>query len=133
MNTDPIRDKEAMISGMRPNLLPGTFVFVSSDDPDLIAAAQATFREAEGMSLVLPVGIAKAAGLQTEPRMRQITLEVHSSLEGVGLTAAVSSRLAAKNIPCNMIAGLRHDHVFVPETMADEALSELRDLSSGPR
>jgi uncharacterized protein len=46
--------------------------------------------------------------------MRQITLDVHSALDGVGLTAAVAVALAAEGIPCNMIAAHHHDHVFVP-------------------
>ena len=52
----------------------------------------------------------------------------YSSLAGVGLTAAVSGALAEAGIPCNMIAALRHDHLFVPEEMGDRAMQVLKAL-----
>jgi hypothetical protein len=56
---------------------------------------------------------------------------MHSSLEAVGLTAAVATALAARGIAANVIAGARHDHVFVPAARADDALAALRDLAAG--
>ena len=53
---------------------------------------------------------------------------VHSSLEAVGLTAIVSGKLAAYEISANVIAGYYHDHIFVPEQFADEALERVRNL-----
>jgi uncharacterized protein len=61
--------------------------------------------------------------------MRQITLTVHSALDGVGLTAAVASALAAEGIACNMVAARHHDHVFVPEAQAQRALAVLERLA----
>ena len=128
--TEPVRDRLAMIRGMDPALSPGRFVFctVAAGSP-LLAQAQASFREDGALSLVLSVDHAAAAGLAIDQPMRQITLRVHSSLLGVGLTAAVASALADQAIPCNMIAAARHDHVFVPEDRAEAALTILRDLS----
>jgi hypothetical protein len=63
--------------------------------------------------------------------MRCITLGVFSDLEGVGLTAAVAGALADREIPCNMVAALRHDHAFVPADRAEEALEVLEALSAG--
>ena len=60
--------------------------------------------------------------------MRRIVLQVFSALDGVGLTAAVATALANEGIPCNMIAGYHHDHVFVPSAMAGRAVAVLRDL-----
>jgi hypothetical protein len=83
------------------------------------------FREDEGLSMILP-------GDAGDPlAMRQITLDVHSALDGVGLTAAVSAALAAEGIPCNMVAAHHHDHVFVPAAMADRAVDLLRALARG--
>ena len=53
---------------------------------------------------------------------------MHSSLEAVGLTAALSKRLADAGISANMIAALHHDHLFVPWDRRDEALAALRGL-----
>lgn len=62
-----------------------------------------------------------------------LTLDVHSSLLAVGLTAAVSTALARAGIPANMISGFHHDHILVPEDRADEAVSCLRHLSRESR
>jgi hypothetical protein len=53
---------------------------------------------------------------------------VHSSLDSVGLTAAVSGKLAAHGISANIIAGFYHDHVFVPRNKAQLALRLLTEI-----
>ena len=121
-----------MISGMTPVRQEGLFVFVTTDDPDMMAAlspkAHASFREKEGLSMILPVEQAETAGLGVDHPMACITLNVYSSLEGVGLTAAVASALAENNIPCNMVAAFHHDHVFVPSEKCDGAFAVLETL-----
>ena len=82
------------------------------------------FREPEGVSVIIPAS--EGADLV----MAQITLNVHSALDGVGLTAAVSGALAEAGIPCNIVAAHHHDHVFVPEKDAPAALETLRDLAN---
>ena len=62
--------------------------------------------------------------------MKQITLMVFSSLEGVGLTAAVAKALAKEEIPANVVAATQHDHVFVPAKMAEDAIDALRRLQA---
>jgi hypothetical protein len=56
-------------------------------------------------------------------------LTAHSSLEAVGLTAAVSTKLAANNISANVITAYYHDHIFVPCEKAEQALLALKELS----
>ena len=135
--TEPVKDRVAMIAGMTPELRPGRFVFCAMTHLPLSAAisdgALCLFREAEGISALLPVDLAKAEGLPVDMPMCQITLQVFSSLAGVGLTAAVSAALGTANIPCNMIAAALHDHVFVPEDRATEALAVLNSLSASAR
>ena len=121
-----------MISGMTPVLRQGQFVFATAKEEALASQlapnAIATMREAEGLSLILPLEKADASGLEISPPMRCIMLNVYSSLEGVGLTAAVSAALGENNIPCNMVAGYHHDHVFVPEDLAVQAMHVLTAL-----
>ena len=121
-----------MISGMAPEVQPGVFVFVTTNDPDLAAflsdKAISTFREKEGMSLLIPIDMAEKTNQSLESPMCCITLNVYSSLDGVGLTAAVATALAEHGIPCNMVAAYHHDHVFVPSDKSDEALAVLRKL-----
>lgn len=131
------KSAQDMISGMSPELRQGAFVFVSSQDPGLtsrlIPDALASFREEEGLSLIVAVDAAALEGLAVDQPMRCITLNVYSSLEGVGLTAAVSAALGEHGIACNMVAACHHDHVFVPEDRAAEALQVLEELQRSGR
>lgn len=130
-----VADRAAMISGMAPVLTPGRFVFCSfphEASVEAMTAAIAMFREAEGMSLILPAALSPP-GVQPSSEMRMITLTVQSSLNGIGLTAAVATALAGAGIPCNMVAAFHHDHVFVPAEMADRALAVLRSLSASEK
>ena len=125
--TGRVRDRSAMVDGMAPVLDGTTWVFVQSEDPALVAQALGTFREAEGLTLILPEA-ANAGGLP----MARITLTVHSAPDGVGLTAAVSTALASAGIACNVVAAFHHDHLFVPEDRGEEALAILMALSAEP-
>lgn len=134
MTGGPVRDTSAMIAGMNPVLGPGLFVFCSFPEKETAAKAEplaiARFEEVEGTSLLLPVQAAAELGFDTTLALRQITLGVHSALDGVGLTAAVATRLTEAGIPCNMIAATHHDHVFVPVAQADAALAALIALAA---
>jgi len=129
---ETVRATAAMIAGMSPRATPGDWVFVAADGADgarLRAVAIGWFVEDEGASAIVPVAEAAALGHPHDLPMRRIALDVHSALDGVGLTAAVAQSLAAAGIACNMVAALRHDHVFVPAERADEALALLRTLA----
>lgn len=123
-----------MIAGMTPELRDAEFVFVSTTDADLIVAltpqAISVFHEDEGTSLIVPVDVAAAYALPLDSPMRCITLNVYSSLEGVGLTAAVAQALADHGIACNMVAATHHDHAFVPAGLAGQAFDILKDLQT---
>jgi hypothetical protein len=123
-----------MISGMTPELQPGAFVFITTNDPEIVTGlsltAVSTFKEKEGLSMLVPIEQAQTLSLNADHPMRCITLNVYSSLEGVGLTAAVSTALGDASIPCNMIAAFHHDHVFVPQDKCDAAMDVLTKLQT---
>lgn len=89
----------------------------------------ATVAEDEGMTLVAPHQALRDAGLAAEGPMARITLTVHSSLQAVGLTAAIATALGRAGISANVIAGFYHDHVFVAATDAERAMAALKALS----
>ncbi|MEM7781384.1 MAG: ACT domain-containing protein [Pseudomonadota bacterium] len=126
MTPGSVRDLRAMIASMAPVLSERAWSFQAIvDDAFIPPTAFAVVREEEGMTCILP---AQAAGSDT-PQFAKITLSVHSDLEAVGLTSAVSTALATSGIACNVIAGLHHDHLFVPWDLRDDALSLLERLS----
>jgi hypothetical protein len=119
-------DLEVLLATMRPVLQPGEFVFCSVEGEAPAGLSPiATIREPEGLSVVVDRSAAERHGLAFDFIAAWITLTVHSALDAVGLTAAVSSRLAAAGISANVIAGRFHDHLFVPLDRADEALALL--------
>jgi len=132
INMSGITALDELLKSMKPALLAPEFVFctVSGALADYISLAPvATFIESEGLTLVLEKSIAQDAGLQFEGAFRQITLTVHSSLEAVGLTAAVSAKLATNGISANVIAAYYHDHIFVQSEKAEMALSALNEFT----
>jgi hypothetical protein len=77
-----------MLAGMAPVLNPGRFRYLTlAGGMPVPEDAVGWFREAEGLSLIVP------AEAGDELPMCWITLTVHSALDGVGLTAAVSVTL----------------------------------------
>ena len=104
-----ITDINELLSSMQPALVDELFVFctVKGQLAEYVNLAPiATFIESEGL-----------------------TLTVHSSLEAVGLTAAVSTKLTSKGISANVIAAYYHDHIFVSDDKAEQAISALKELS----
>jgi hypothetical protein len=88
----------------------------------------AAFTETEGLTLVIPKSKADEHRLNYHLVFRGITLNVHSSLNAVGLTAAFSSKLAEHGISANVIAGYFHDHIFVQKEHAEKAIAALNEL-----
>ncbi len=124
-------DLARLLATMQPALHPGDYVFcVVGPGAPVPAGALGWFREAEGVTLILPRADADAQGFAYEYVAAWLTLAVHSSLAAVGLTAAVAGVLARENISCNVVAAYHHDHLFVARADADRALGALRALSA---
>src|SRR6476659_1252539 len=115
-----------LLRDIKPEMHEGGVVFCTSADgadisPELRPLL--AFREREGMTLVLRREDAESADLSYQFASRQITLAVHSSLDAVGFLAAVTARLAEAGIAVNAVSAFHHDHLFVPEHRADEAIA----------
>ncbi|PIK69407.1 ACT domain-containing protein [Methylobacterium frigidaeris] len=124
-------DLGRLLAGMRSELRPGTYVFVSAAEGAVPAglAPVMDFREAEGTTLILPEADAAQAGLAGAFPCRWITLAVPSSLGAVGFLAAVTACLAEAGIAVNAVSAFHHDHLFVPVARAEEATGLLRELA----
>lgn len=87
------------------------------------------FLESEGMTIIISKEKADENNLSYESIFNKITLEIHSSLDAVGLTAVFSKTLTSYGISANVIAGFYHDHIFVPKEKAELAVKALEELS----
>ncbi|MCY1367747.1 ACT domain protein [compost metagenome] len=121
-----------LLREMSPTLNPGQYVFCTLDDAARLQGCVplGSFREREGLTTILERGEADRLGLSYDYHAAWITLEVHSALSAVGLTAAFAAALAQAGISCNVVAGYFHDHLFVASADAERALSTLRALAA---
>jgi len=125
-----------LLRSMQPVLNRGVYAFTTlpaGGVPDRLVPI-ATFREAEGLTLIVEEQQAQDAGLPILFRAAWITLTVHSDLQAVGLTAAVAGALTEAGISCNVVAAAHHDHLFVPVEAASRAIAALQALQerAGP-
>ena len=127
-----ITDINVLLASMEPELQPGEFFFcslpASSKLPDGVEPV-GMFLEKEGRTLIVDTVSADRLDCVRSAPMRCISLTVHSSLEAVGLTAAMSTELTRHNISANVVAAYHHDHIFVASGHADRAVEALRELS----
>jgi hypothetical protein len=122
-----IRDLARLKAEAAPRLHPRAVAVVALEGFAVPAGLEiiGLFREAEGLTLYVD---GEAAGLPVAFRAAWITMTVESALDAVGFTAAFASALAREGIACNVIAGARHDHLFVPWERREEAMRVLQGL-----
>jgi uncharacterized protein len=124
-------DLMALLRGLSPRLREGAYVYTIVPDAIPPGATPVAFiREDEGLTLILPQQQADNLGLPYDFVAAWITLQVHSALTAVGLTAAVSRVLTNAGISANMVAGFTHDHLFVAHDRADDAVRALATLAA---
>ena len=89
---------DVLISSLKPHLNDGDYVFYSLQNDDIdFPNYLFFFRENEGMTIVCTKKYADNEGYTYSLTFAWITLEIHSALEAVGLTAAFSSPKAFEN------------------------------------
>ena len=128
------KNLSTLLSTLDPKLLPGDYVFCHLPGAGYGDLAEfepiGAFVESEGLTLILAEENARSAGLTFSGIWRLISLDVHSSLEAVGLTAAIATALTRQGISANVVAAYHHDHLFVPTSTAQLALNTLVSLQS---
>ena len=116
----------SLLRGMTPVLNPDVLVFLhltSADNPpaEIRDKSVFTFREREGNTYVVDKEVVERLGYQYEFPCRRVTLNIHSSLQAVGLIgpfankrvqtmlpgflAVILRHLADDDIPCNVASG----------------------------
>lgn len=124
-------DLTELLCSLTVSRRPGVYTVVTLEgepSPSIRAEAAAVIDEDEGTTLVVPTEVARANGWAVDFEAAWLTLDVHSALDAVGLTAAVSTALTDAGIACNVLAGYHHDHLLVPVHRVDTALNALATL-----
>jgi len=124
-------DLTILLESLEPSLNLGSYVFISLKDINEILREDILFefKEAEGITILLSKDKADKYNLDYEFVASWITLKVHSALDAIGLTAAVSSALTKHNISCNVVAAYYHDHIFVRKKDTKKAMEVLSEFS----
>jgi uncharacterized protein len=123
-----------LIASMTPVLAAKEYVFctLKSYEYKDVASLEpmSTFQEKEGLSVILTKEKADEFNISYSGIFKCITLNVHSSLDAVGLTAAVATKLTEQNISANVVAAYYHDHIFIAAKDAEQALISLNELTN---
>ncbi|HSR47573.1 MAG TPA: ACT domain-containing protein [Anaerolineales bacterium] len=125
---------DILLASMNPQLSDGEYFLCTLPDSaaaELQAQPIGWFHESEGLTVVLPAEGIQSLDAACEGPFRMITLTVHSSLDAVGLLAAITTQLAEAGIPVNVFSAYFHDHLLVRTQRAVEALAVLRRLQTG--
>lgn len=124
-------DIAILLQSMNPVLHEGEYVFcpVKENVNIDIRNVLGSFKEEEGITIVVEKRVANEMSLSYSLVFSWITLQVHSSLAAVGLTAAFSKALSDAGISCNVISSFYHDHIFVPVYDKLRAMETLARLS----
>jgi hypothetical protein len=126
----------SMLESLTVTVRPDQYVVVTFGPGESIPAlgngVAAVIDEHEGPTVVATVKRAAYDGWAHDFVAAWLTLDVHSALEAVGLTAAFSRQLGRAGIPCNVIAGFHHDHILVPHDKSDAAVAVIEALAATP-
>lgn len=137
------QDLNKLLSTLTTHLDPETYVWISYEQgtaheqyatstlPITLRLTEPHFQLSKGQSIARPVDTvtfvttregAERCKLEYEYPCRRLTLAVESSLEAVGFMAVVGRALADEGISVNTVAGYWHDHLFIEEGKAEEAV-----------
>ena len=120
-NVDPVLDERSFIFCTFPEL--------NNDDICRLSPI-GFFHEKEGLTLIITTDDALSNGIRFDTVYKLISLTVHSSLNAVGLTAAIATKLASKDISANVVAAYYHDHIFVQKEKAGLAMEAIVELQA---
>ena len=125
-------DLGKLLTGLDPVIDPREFGYAVLAHGTVLPAGLeplGLFRENEGLTVIAPAADLKASGIEALTGLARLTMMVHSSLEAVGMTAAMATALTRVGISANIVAAYHHDHIFVPWERRDEAAAVLRALA----
>jgi len=128
-----IQNLDQLMKSMKPELGESDFILCSVSDKQLVnlkVKPLMTFKEKEGITLILYRKDAEVNSIKYEGVWALITMTVHSDLAAVGFLARLAAALAKEGISVNAVSAFYHDHLFVPKEKSKEAMKVLQKLSA---
>lgn len=125
-------DLGIILRSMRPVLSNNEYIFyttIQSLNAIVKLEPWAIIREEESLTLIVNKVIADENNFEYSLLFKRITLNIHSSLDAVGLTSVISTKLADAGISVNVVAGYYYDHIFVQSGMSGKAFLLLEEFS----
>jgi uncharacterized protein len=104
------------------------FATVGSSENLSLNEVLGTFQESEGLTIFASKKYFEARSLPFEGPLAKLTIEVQTSLELVGLTAVLATKLTEHNISANVVAAYYHDHIFVSFDQRQRAIEAINSL-----
>lgn len=132
MSINPEKSLQRLIQTMQPSLMEGTYAYVTVPNGRAMPPGLSplmTFREPEGVSLLVTEREAAFSGLPAAFFCRGILLNLNASLYAVGFLAAVAARLAKAGMSINIVSAYHRDYIFVPSARAEEAVGILKKMA----
>jgi len=125
-------DLKELVRSMKPKIRQIELVFCTiswEELPEIPLDPLLFFKELEGVTMVMPKREADSLELLYDNTWSWIELTVHSSLNAIGFLSIISTALADEGISVNVVSAYHHDHLFVPDDKAKQAVKVLRKLS----
>ena len=123
-------DLGRLLAGLAPALEPRPrAIRTQAHDAPMPAGAIMWFREEEAATVIVEIDDDSDADIDKR-LWAQVVIRIHSSLDAVGMMAAISAALTERGIPCNAVSAYFHDHLFVPWARREDALAAVHALSA---
>ncbi len=106
--------------------------FASVIDDSQISTSDllATFQENDRLAVIATKDYLDSISIENEAPFAKLTIDIHTSLELVGLTAVLATKLAEHDISANVVSAFYHDHIFVQYELRNRAIELLEELKN---
>ena len=124
----PLTDLELVLRSLEVECDDISYGFATTSEEIVSKEVLAIFREKEGISITAETSYLDKNNISYDGNFAKLSLKVQTSLKLVGLTAEISKVLAINNLPANIVAASKHDHIFVPYERKSEAIKIIEKL-----